>query len=218
METYQEKQERMLLEIGEAMNDNFTKQELREFYDFLKRLKKIVDWYEFEGNYFRFEDMLYIANKKFVFSVMNIDPKSLFKDQYRSNDRRPTEILVELPVQTSMNGLNSNKVILKSKDNNFGGMLYNDFLDFIDTVKWWIKDYDPRRYEDYNGGTFRDYGDDEEYEDDILDDLPHSKKQSKKLIFDSRLSNFGLGGGKRKKCNNNDDDLENFSFDDDDWE
>jgi hypothetical protein len=212
METYQEKQERMLLEIGEAMNDNFTKQDLKEFYDFLKRVKKIVDWYEFKGNYFRFEDVLYIANKKFAFSIMNIDPKAMIKDQYKSSDRRPTEILVELPVQTSMNGLNSKKVILKSKDNNFGGMLYNDFLDFIDTVKWWIKEYDPRKYEDYNSGTFRAYGD-EAYEDVTLEDLAYSKKQSK-LSSNSGLSNFALGGGKRKK-RNNDDYLENFSFEDD---
>ena len=216
METYQERQERMLLEIGEAMNDNFTKQELREFYEFLKRARKIVEWYEFKGNYFRFEDVLYIANKKFAFSIMNIDPKAMIKDQYRSSDRRPTEILVELPVRTSMNGLNSNKVILKSKDNNFGGMLYNDFLDFIDTVKWWIKDYDPRRYEDYNSGSFRAYGDDA-YEDVTLDDLSSGRHSSKAVSsIDTRLSNFGLGGGKRKKRSGGGggDDLENFSFDD----
>ena len=208
METYQERQERMLLEIGGAMNDHFTKQELKEFYDFLKRVKKIVDWHEIEDNYFRFEDVLYIANKKFAFSIMNIDPKAMIKDKYSPSDRRPTEILVELPVQTSLNGLNSKKIILNSKDNNFGGMLYNDFLDFIDTVKDWIRCYDPMRYEDFNSGTFRAYGD-EAYEDVTLEDLSSSKHSS---LSDVAWTHSKVA--KRNNRRNGDDDLENFTFDD----
>lgn len=194
METNQEREERLLLEIGAGMNDHFTKNEIKDFYNFLKNIKRMIEWYEFRGNYFRFEDVLYIAGMKFTFAVMNIDPKAMIKEEYKHSDRRPTEILIELPIETTMKGLKSNKIILNSKDNNFGGMFYNDFLDFIATVKGWIRDYDPNQY--YGNGGGRAY-DQDMYEDIDIDSLPSSKKSrfsSKKSRYDDYDEDFTLGG------------------------
>ena len=199
METIAERQERMLMEIGEVMNEDFRKEEISQFYKFLTRVKTMIEWFEFKGNYFRFEDMVYIGGKKFKVSLMNIDPRAMIKDDYRHNDRRPIEVLIELPVETSMNGLNSKKITLNSRDNNFGGMNYNDFLDFVDTVKDWIRYYKPEKYYDYDGRLGgREYSD-EMYEDMDLDHIPSSNRLS---------SIFG-----KKKKNRDDFDDEDFDLD-----
>ena len=178
MESLEEMEERMFSEIGGAMNDYFTKKQMIRFYDFLKRINRMVIWCNIKKNFFQFNDVMYIDGKKFRVCVMNTQ-LGRFNCDFEEEDRLPVEIMVELPIDTYDSGITNNHVVLKSKGSNLGGMTYRDFIGFLKLYKGWIKNYSVSRYREYHvadisGNKFAAEELSEEYS---LDNIPEETKR-----------------------------------------
>ncbi len=179
MESLEEREERMEHEIGGAMNDYFTKKQMIKFYDFLKKINRMVIWCNIKKNFFQFNDVMYIDGKKFRVCVMNTQ-LGRFNCDFEEEDRYPVEIMVELPIDTYDSGITNNHIVLKSKGCNLGGMSYRDFVGFIKLYKGWIKNYSVSRYREYHTNTVDISGNrfatelSEEYS---LDNIPEDTKR-----------------------------------------
>lgn len=146
----QEMQEMLFNDLGESMNQHFTKEQMRRFYKLLKKVHKIILWQNtVKHGFFKFEEIMYINSKKFKVRASNVKPGNITGDYYE-DDRFPVEVLVVLPLENDYNGLKSNSISLKSEENLLGGMNYNDFMDFMKVYKGWLGSYKTAIFKEAN--------------------------------------------------------------------
>ena len=169
MESKNEEKLRLMTELGEAMNENFSKEEMGRLYHFLTKIKQIASWTDTEHNYVDFKDVIYLGNKKVHIQVINVKSRGVRDEEYTEKDRKAVEIKIDLPIETTQdNGMKSNKISLSSTGNHFGGMFYSDFLEFLKLYEGWIRIYNKDMYK-YSNSSKDDF-------DLDLDERPRKKK------------------------------------------
>ena len=215
--TRKELEDQFMDELGGAMNDYFTRPQLKRFLLALKRIEKIAKWNDRRGVYFRYESVVYIESRKFKFTILNIDNHGIMPDEFSPRDRKPMEVMVQLPIEVNYNGLKNNHITLKSVDSNLGGMFLEDFHEFIKIVNGWVRTYSYRRYREFNYVeeeeeiVNNDFIDEDDYDSEI--DEIHDNEKPKFNLFNL----IDLNLKKKTAPAYKDDDYDTYEDDDDDF-